>query len=78
MAFGSPIVGDTFFPFYKLGVYGFDGAYLGTSINPTGGYAAFVDDSNPPVLDECHRFGQVRWYRPGWNECPGGGESAAC
>jgi len=70
VAFGSPIVGDHLFPFYYFNAYGFSGAYYCSAINPTGGYAAFVDDSNPPSQDECFRFGCVRWYEPGQNECP--------
>jgi hypothetical protein len=49
VAFGSPIIGDTFFPFYTFNCYGGAGSYFGSGINPTGGYAAFVDDSNPPL-----------------------------
>jgi hypothetical protein len=72
VAFGSPVVGDTFFHFYFLNAFGFEGAYIGTAINPAGGYAAFVDDGSPPVLDMIHQFGKMRWYEPGYNECPGG------
>jgi hypothetical protein len=70
VAFSSPIVGDTFFPFYHLNAYGFAGAFVGTGINPTGGYAAFVDDSNPPVQDNVTLFGVVRWGTIGHNDCP--------
>ncbi|MBM3287187.1 MAG: hypothetical protein FJY88_07545 [Candidatus Eisenbacteria bacterium] len=45
-------------------------AYICSSINHVGGYAAFVDDSNPPVTDNVNRFGCVRWYEPGYVNCP--------
>jgi hypothetical protein len=70
VAYSTPVVGDQFFPFYFLNAFGFAGAFVGTGINPTGGYAAFVDDSNPPVQDNITRFGTVRWGTLGNNECP--------
>ena len=72
VAFGSPVTGDRLFPFYYVSAYGFEDAYLGTAANPVGGYAAFVDDSNPPVQDEVTKFGTVRWYAAGSNDCPSG------
>lgn len=78
VAFGVPVTGNRLFPFYYVGVFGFEGAYYGTGINPTGGYAAFVDDSNPPVTDHTDQFGQVRWYEPGYNECPVPPQPGAC
>jgi hypothetical protein len=79
VAFGSPVY-STIFPFYVFKINGgTDGSYFGTSINPTGGYAAFVDDSNPPLIDECYLFGTVRWNVHGQNDCPGCGPSpGAC
>jgi hypothetical protein len=76
LAFGSPIVDDHLFAFYYVDVWGFAGAYYGTGINPVGGYAGFMDDSNPPELDEISHFGCVRWYEAGYNECPAGGWGA--
>jgi len=70
VAFGSPVVGDTFFPFYFLNAFGFVGAFVGTGINPTGGYAAFISDDNPPVQDNITQFGVVRWGTLGQNDCP--------
>jgi hypothetical protein len=70
VAFGAPILGDRFFPYYYLNAFGFAGAFVGTGINPTGGYAAFVDDSNPPVQDNIFKFGTVRWGTLGANDCP--------
>lgn len=79
VAFGSPLViGDTLFPFYYFEVYGFTGAYFGSGINPTGGYAAFVDDSNPPVTDRTDKFGVVRWYVEGENSEPEPPRLGAC
>lgn len=74
VAFGSAVTSDSLFPFYWFSAYGFENAYLGTAENPTGGYAAFVDDSNPPVQDEVTRFGTVRWYAAGSNDCSSGEE----
>jgi hypothetical protein len=70
VAFGTPIVEDILFPFYYVEVWGFAGAYYCTDFNPVGGpfYTGFVDDSNPPVFDECDLFGCVRWYEEGYNE----------
>jgi hypothetical protein len=73
LAFGSPVQGDILFPTYWFAVYGTTGSYLGTAENPTGGYAAFVDDSNPPVQESITQFGTVRWFAPGENSCPSTG-----
>ena len=70
VAFGSPIVGDVLFPFYYFDVWGYEDVYYCTAINPVGGYAGYVDDSNPPELDEINLFGCARWYTAGYNECP--------
>jgi hypothetical protein len=78
IAFGSPIVGQTLFPFYWLAAYGLGGDYLGTGINPTGGYAGFVSNDSPPILDEIFWFGEVHWFEPGYNECPLPPEPGAC
>jgi hypothetical protein len=67
VTFGSPILGDHVFPFYYLDVYGYSDVHYCTAINPVGGYAAFLDDSSPPVVDECNSFGCVRWYEEGYN-----------
>jgi hypothetical protein len=79
VAFGSPVAGDLVFPFYWLGVYGDVGNFIGPRINQTGGYAGFVSDDNPGVLDECFRFGTMRWLpEEGFNDCPTGPEPEAC
>lgn len=78
VAFGSPIAHNRLFPFYWVQVWGFEGAYYGTGINPTGGYAGIVDDSNPPQTDVIGMFGQVRWYEPGYNDCPDQMPYGAC
>lgn len=78
VAFGTPIVGDRMIPFYYVDVYGFEGAYYCTGSHPGGGYAAFVDDSNPPISDHCEYFGCVRWYEYSYNDCPLGEGSGAC
>jgi hypothetical protein len=71
VAFGSPIAGDILFPFYYFDVWGETGWYYCTAINPVGGYAGYVDDSNPPVLDEIECFGCVYYGTDsGYNECP--------
>jgi hypothetical protein len=70
VAFGSPIY-SILFPFYafKADNYGGVGPFFCTAINPIGGYAAFVDDSNPPTLDYVYRFGCVRWHEQGSVDC---------
>lgn len=69
--FGEPIVGETFFMFYYFYVYGDETYnYFGTGIHPGLGRAEFVSDDEPPVYDECTRFGQLRWFEPGFNDCP--------
>ena len=70
VAFGSPVVGDILFPFYHFNVYGYADVYFGSGINPTGGRAEFVDDSVPPGPDIINKFGTVRWYVAGENDCP--------
>jgi hypothetical protein len=80
VAFGSPVF-NHMYPFYvfKVDSYG-DGAteWFSTTINPTGGYAAYVDDSNPPVIDECTRFGTIRWGTAGQNDCALDVPAGAC
>jgi hypothetical protein len=73
LAFGSPVQGDLLFPFYWFATYGTTASYLGTAENSEGGYAAFVDDSNPPIEDRITKFGTVRWYTDGSNDCPTSG-----
>ena len=73
VAFGSPIVGDHLFPFYYFDVWGEPGWYYCTAINPVGGYAGYVDDSNPPELDEIDLFGCVYYHQTGYNNCPSEG-----
>lgn len=68
--FGSPIVGQRLLPFYYICFNGSDGDYVGTKIHPNLGYAAFTDDSEPPVIDGCGRFGRALQGGPGYNECP--------
>ena len=80
VAFGAPVVGDILFPFYYFDVWGDTGWYYCTANNPLGGYASFVDDSNPPEEDVVECFGCVYWYTDeGYNECPPCGElEGAC
>lgn len=70
VAFGTPIAGDNLFPVYWFAVWGHVSDHYCSTINPTGGYAAYVDDSHPPVIDEITRFGCVRWLEDGSNDCP--------
>ncbi|MBM3287900.1 MAG: hypothetical protein FJY88_11200, partial [Candidatus Eisenbacteria bacterium] len=53
-------------------------AHICSSINHVGGYAAFVDDSNPPQTDLVTNFGCVRWYQPGVVNCPQALSTGAC
>ncbi len=82
VAFGSPVVGDILFPYYAFKIDDYSGGignpWFGTAINPTGGYAAFIDDSNPPLLDPCTRFGHVSWRAQGANDCPTAVPQACC
>ena len=71
VAFGAPIAGDILFPFYYFSFYGYFDSHYCSAINPTGGYAAYVDDNVPPLMDEITRFGCVEWLEEGYNECPG-------
>jgi hypothetical protein len=71
VAFSSPIEGNHLFPFYVFKIDGgTDSSYFSTGINPTGRYAAFIDDGFPPLTDEVTRFGTIRWYEDGANGCP--------
>lgn len=79
LTFDPPIEGDLFFPFYVFCVANAElGNYLGTTWHPGLGYAAFVDDYDPPVLDECFLFGEARWFADGYNDCPSGPILGAC
>jgi hypothetical protein len=80
--FGNTIVGDTFFPFYYFQIDnnsgGIGNPYFCSDINPTVGYASFIDDSSPRISDRITRFGCVKWYGAGSNECPGAASIGAC
>lgn len=78
VAFGSAIAGDLLFPVYWFAAAGQTGSHLGTAVNPTGGYAAFVDDGNPPQMDPIERFGVMRWHAGGENACEGLPAGACC
>jgi len=75
-------VTQNLFPFLYMRIdeelCGEPGAYISTSINHVGGYAAFIDDSNPPVEDRIAQFGTVRWYEQGSNDCPVAQAEACC
>lgn len=63
-------VTDLLFPVYAFRMDGgAPGAWFCTRTNPMGGYASFTDDSDPPFLDFCLRFGCLRWFAPGYAEC---------
>jgi len=71
VAYPTAVTGDRLFPFYAFKIEGgAAGSWFGTAVNPIGGYAAFVDDGNPPQTDRCVNFGRVRWYEAGSNSCP--------
>lgn len=79
VAFGAPVTGDNLFAVYYVNAYKADAtSFVGTGINPTGGYAAFIDDSNPPFQDDITNFGVVRWGQAGSNECPTAPLQGAC
>lgn len=59
--FGAPVVANRLFPIYWIANRGFEGARGRICAHPCSGVARFWDDSEPPVSDECHNFGQIRW-----------------
>jgi hypothetical protein len=76
IGFGTPIRGETLFAFYSFRVDDRSGGppsspYLCSAINPSGRYAAFIDDRFPPARDDIFLFGCVKWYGNGHNDCPG-------
>lgn len=80
IAYDPPISADLLFPFYVFEVSGGvpNVSFFGSGINPTGGYAAFVDDLQPPGEDRVDRFGMARWGEAGDNACPVPPRSGAC
>jgi hypothetical protein len=82
MGFGSPIVGNILFRFYYFKADdmsdGVASPYLCSAINPTGGFAAFYSNQFPPAEDYIEKFGCVRWYAQGSNDCPYPLEGSAC
>jgi hypothetical protein len=74
VSFGDSQRTGSLWPFYWFAAYGFAGAYIGTTVNPNSSLATFVDDGVPPQSDLITRFGQVRWYAMGSNDCPGSEE----
>jgi hypothetical protein len=77
VAFMFPITSQIF-PFYYFWVHGDHNLYMGTGVNPHNGTAQFCDDSSFPILDDVTGFGRVRWYEPGFNECPQPEQGACC
>jgi hypothetical protein len=79
---GAPVQGTTLFRFYYFKAdefLGTAGPFLCTAANPTGGYAAFIDENFPPVEARTDRFGCVKWYDDsGSNSCPIAPPSGAC
>jgi len=71
VAYGSPVYPHFLFKMYWFAVVGQAGTVFSTGVYPHGtDGAAFADDSSPPIVDRCNRFGTVRWGAPGANECP--------
>lgn len=76
VGFGTPVIGNTLFVFYVFGLDNYDDVvdapnpWWCSTINQTGGYAAFFDDSFPPNQDNITKFGCVKWYEAGQNQCP--------
>jgi len=65
-----PSVYRTLFPFYWFAIAGGPGDTFGTTVSPTARQAVFVDEGNPPQMDEIDRFGYARWGSLGDNDCP--------
>jgi hypothetical protein len=63
------------FPVYHFVLYGTAGppsTFLGSGPFVVGqSDASFADESSPPQLDSILQFGAVRWFRDGYNQCPG-------
>jgi hypothetical protein len=77
VAFTTPIVGNHLFPLYAFVIDGgTDSSSFSAAINPTGGYAAFIDDSASPETDLVTQFGTVRWYAEGESDCPSSGDQS--
>lgn len=70
MAYASPKT-DLIFPIYYFVIWGDPGHYLGSGIHQEIEHAAFYDDADPSNVDYITRFGTVRCYADGVNECPG-------
>jgi hypothetical protein len=70
-AFASP-VNSHLFKMYWFAVSAPDaGSTLRTGPYPSHDqHAEWADDSYPPQIDFCSKFGLVEWGGPGWNECP--------
>jgi hypothetical protein len=83
IGFGAPIIGNTLFRFYYFKVdefSGLPGPFLCSTINPSGGFAAYLDDGFPSEVDIITRFGCVRWYADGYSPCkwPPGPPTGGC
>ncbi|MDM7916225.1 MAG: hypothetical protein QUU85_13330 [Candidatus Eisenbacteria bacterium] len=72
------VVRDPFFPVCFFGFWALSGSYLGTGPDPRTGEAHFVDDLVPITQDGIERFGEVRWYDDGYNDCPSAEVAACC
>jgi hypothetical protein len=78
IGYGSPIM-DRFFTLAWFAAYGNGpGTYFRSGVYPGDGTAAVTDDSVPPVLDIITRFGEVRWFEQGFEECPEAVTPGAC
>lgn len=78
VAYYNHILSDRLVPIYVFDVWGFEGAYYGSGINPIGGFAAFIEALGPPITDEIEHFGQLRWGEEGYNDYPQPPTSGAC
>jgi hypothetical protein len=81
VAYGTRVYPAFVLKMYWLAIVGVDGGEFSTgpypNINPP--RAQFADDSSPPVIDDCYRFGTLRWA-PDWgvNNCPVFDDPWAC
>jgi hypothetical protein len=70
---GEPIPVTAATPFQVMSASkppGNPGDTFGTAVSPTARQAVFVDEGDPPQMDEIERFGYARWGSMGENDCP--------
>jgi hypothetical protein len=71
VAYGSAVYPAYLLKMYWFAVYGTAGGQFGLGAYPAVGNAQWADDGSPPFVDNCYRFGVLRWAPDaGFNDCP--------